>query len=235
MNIKDIQRELKNKGFDPGDIDGIWGRRSIAAVKAFQQARGLDVDGIAGPETMSALFPPGAASAGVAARNNDAPLVWFEEALALIGTEEQPGPGSNERIIKWAKDCNIDYDSDDIPWCGLFVAHCIALTLPDELLPPGPLGARNWLKFGLPCDPVQGAVLVFWRDDKNGPFGHVGFYRSEDAEAFHVIGGNQSDMVNTCRVAKTRLLGARWPRTAASFRGQTLVAAATGDLSHNEA
>ena len=234
VNIKDIQKELKVKGFDPGDIDGIWGRRSITAVRAFQKARGLGVDGVVGPETIRALFPPATASSIAVASNSSVPLVWFEQALALVGTKEQSGSGSNERIIQWAKGCNIDYDSDDIPWCGLFVAHCIGSTLPDELLPNSPLGARSWLKFGQPCDPVQGSVVVFWRGNKNGALGHVGFYRSEDTEAYHVLGGNQSDMVNTCRVARDRLLGARWPRTAATFRGETLLAEAIGNMSHNE-
>ena len=230
MDIKGIQQELKKQGFDPGAVDGIWGRRSIAAVKAFQTARGLEVDGVVGPQTMRALFPV-AAIAGA----GSAPLVWFEEALALIGTAEQPGPGSNERLIQWAKGCNIDYKDDDIPWCGLFVAHCVGATLPDELLPSIPLLARSWLRFGQPCDPVRGAVLVFWRGEKNGGSGHVGFYRSQDDEAFHVLGGNQSNMVNTTRIAKERLLGARWPRTAASIRGETLLAQGVGTLSHNEA
>ncbi len=105
-------------------------------------------------------------------------------------------------MIRWATDLNIDDKDDDIAWCGLFVAHCVGSTLPEEPLPAGVLGARNWRKFGDHCDPMQGAVLVFWRGDRNGSLGHVGFYRSEDAEAYHVLGGNQSNAVNTTRVGK---------------------------------
>jgi uncharacterized protein (TIGR02594 family) len=153
-----------------------------------------------------------------------------------LGTKEKSGPESNQTIIAWAKDCKIDYNSDDIPWCGLFVAHCVAATLPEEPLPNGPLGARNWRKFGTSCEPVQGAVLVFWRGSKNGTLGHVGFYRSEDDKAYHVLGGNQSDSVSTCRVGKDRLLDARWPLTAASVKGAKVQRAGSGEpLSHNEA
>jgi uncharacterized protein (TIGR02594 family) len=238
MNILEIQTALKKQGFDPGDLDGEWGRRTIAALKAFQQARRLTVDGIAGPKTLAVLFGSGAGGASAAAPSTApiaGPLVWFEEALRLVGTNEKLGPGSNETIIHWAKDCNIDYKSDDIPWCGLFVSHCIAATLPEEPLPNAPLGARSWRKFGAPSKPVQGAVLVFWRDNKNGPFGHVGFYRGEDDDAYHVLGGNQSDSVSTCRISKSRLLDARWPRTAASLTGQVVLADGNGVLSHNEA
>lgn len=236
MDIAAIQRALKAQGFDPGPIDGIWGRRTIAAVKAFQQARGLEVDGIVGPATTRALSG-GAAPAPAPGGGGPAspPLVWFEEAIRLIGTKEQPGAGSNPTLINWARDLNIDYPDDDIPWCGLFVAHCIGATLPAEPLPTGPLTARNWRKLGDHCEPVQGAVLVFWREDPAGPLGHVGFYRAEDDESYHVLGGNQSDMVNTARVGKDRLLEARWPRTASSLRGKKVIAAGSGPLSHDEA
>ena len=234
MDIKAIQQALKDQGFDPGDIDGVWGRRTVAAVKAFQTARGLEVDGIVGPMTAKALAPAGG-SGPAPGGGGSQPLVWFEEALRLVGTKEQPGAGSNPTLINWARNLNIDYKDDDIPWCGLFVAHCIGATLPEEPLPNIPLRARAWRELGDHCDPVEGAVLVFWRDDPQGPLGHVGFYRGEDDDSYHVLGGNQSDMVNTARVGKERLLEARWPHSAASLRGKKVIATGSGPLSHNEA
>jgi uncharacterized protein (TIGR02594 family) len=238
MTILEIQTALKKAGFDPGDLDGIWGRQTIAAVKAFQQARKLEVDGIVGPATAAALGGQaggaGAPSGGQGSQSGT-PLVWFEEALRLIGTKEKPGAGSNPELIHWAEQCDIDYKSDDIPWCGLFVAHCIASTLPDEPLPKTPLLARSWLNFGTELKPPgKGAVLVFWRGSRTASTGHVAFYRGEDKDAYHVLGGNQSDSVSTCRIAKNRLLGARWPRTAASLKGEQVVAEGKGKLSHDE-
>jgi len=40
---------------DPLKVDGNFGRRTRTAVRAFQQLHGLTVDGIAGPETVSAI------------------------------------------------------------------------------------------------------------------------------------------------------------------------------------
>jgi uncharacterized protein (TIGR02594 family) len=238
MNIVDIQTRLLELGFNPGEIDGIWGRQTIAAVKLFQTTRGLKPDGIVGPLTARVL----SGKSLVPDPKEDKPettlrppLVWYEAAQSLAGTKEKVGPGSNPEIIAWAKDCNIDYRSDDIPWCGLFVAHCVGSTLPEEGLPKNPLGARNWQQFGQACKPMKGAILVFWRGKPKGVFGHVGFYRSEDKDAYHVLGGNQNDSVNVCRVAKSRLLAARWPRTAASLSGEVVVAKGKGALSHNEA
>ena len=56
MNTREIQLALQAKGFDPGPIDGVRGRMTIAAVKAFQAANSLVVDGIVGPRTSAALF-----------------------------------------------------------------------------------------------------------------------------------------------------------------------------------
>jgi peptidoglycan hydrolase-like protein with peptidoglycan-binding domain len=112
MTILDIQTALNKRGFNPGDVDGVWGRRTMLAVKGFQQARGLKPDGAVGPLTLQALT----GSTGVAAAVGEvAPLVWYEEALNLVGTEEDKSVRSNPEILKWAKDLDIDYKDDDIP------------------------------------------------------------------------------------------------------------------------
>jgi len=50
-----LQNLLLERGFDPGPIDGIFGDKTEAAVKAFQEANGLEVDGVVGPKTWLAL------------------------------------------------------------------------------------------------------------------------------------------------------------------------------------
>src|SRR5690606_9660117 len=106
------------------------------------------------------------------------------------------------------------YPDDETPWCGLFVAHCVAATLPDEPLPGNPLGARNWLKFGIACPPQRGALLVFSRPGAAWS-GYVGFHAAEDAGACRELVGNQSIAFSVSRIARARRLGARWPSTVA--------------------
>ncbi|MFP5503229.1 MAG: peptidoglycan-binding protein [Candidatus Sericytochromatia bacterium] len=53
--VKKLQERLKALGFDPGAADGIFGPKTLAAVKAFQQAKGLEVDGVVGKQTWGAL------------------------------------------------------------------------------------------------------------------------------------------------------------------------------------
>lgn len=53
--VRNLQTKLKNAGFDPGGIDGIYGKNTAAAVTEYQKANKLKVDGIAGPQTLGSL------------------------------------------------------------------------------------------------------------------------------------------------------------------------------------
>lgn len=53
--VAKLQQLLRRAGFHPGVIDGYFGSKTLAAVKAFQRARGLKVDGYVGPITWGAL------------------------------------------------------------------------------------------------------------------------------------------------------------------------------------
>ena len=54
-DVRRLQLALKEQGYDPGQIDGIYGKKTERAVRRFQRANGLKVDGIAGKQTQFAL------------------------------------------------------------------------------------------------------------------------------------------------------------------------------------
>lgn len=56
-DVKNVQEALKQLGYDLSKYgsDGLIGSETTAAIKAFQQAKGLSVDGIVGPNTVKAL------------------------------------------------------------------------------------------------------------------------------------------------------------------------------------
>ncbi len=54
-NIKAVQTRLKALGYYKISVDGIWGPKTRAAVKAFQKDYGLVQDGIVGSKTEKAL------------------------------------------------------------------------------------------------------------------------------------------------------------------------------------
>ena len=53
--VTTLQNALNEAGYDCGKVDGIFGKNTQAAVKAFQKAKGLTVDGIVGRNTWTAL------------------------------------------------------------------------------------------------------------------------------------------------------------------------------------
>lgn len=54
-DTKEVQTRLKKWGYYTGNIDGINGPKTIAAVKAFQKKYGLTQDGIVGPLTAAKM------------------------------------------------------------------------------------------------------------------------------------------------------------------------------------
>lgn len=58
--VRDIQDRLAALGFEPGtDKRSLFGEGTAAAVTEFQKAKGLDVDGIVGPDTWRSLYEAG--------------------------------------------------------------------------------------------------------------------------------------------------------------------------------
>ena len=53
--VKDLQQKLTDLDFLNDKVDGKFGKKTQAAVKAFQKERGLTTDGIAWPQTLYAL------------------------------------------------------------------------------------------------------------------------------------------------------------------------------------
>lgn len=57
-DVKKLQQSLVAAGYDVGTagVDGIYGNATAAAVKKYQQDKGLAVDGIAGEQTLGSLY-----------------------------------------------------------------------------------------------------------------------------------------------------------------------------------
>lgn len=57
--VSDIQDRLSALGYEADDPRGEFGEQTGAAVRSFQRDRGLDADGILGPDTWRALYEAG--------------------------------------------------------------------------------------------------------------------------------------------------------------------------------
>ena len=68
--VRQIQTKLKNWGYYNGSVDGIYGSKTVEAVKYFQRKNGLTADGVAGSKTLSAMGINNSGSSGATASND---------------------------------------------------------------------------------------------------------------------------------------------------------------------
>ena len=212
--IKKMQMELKRLGFDPQGIDGVMGKNTAKAVQAFMRATfgttfGVTVE----KDGTMAIHGPHVSDLPTTQSPLKTSLPWMQVAIRHMGLHEDHDRTALIQFLR--SDGATIGDPSKFPWCGDFVQTCIKTSLPTEpfngLVAANPYLARNWQSFGKPCIPSPGAVMVFWRGSKVGPYGHVAFYVGEDATSYFVLGGNQSNKVSITRLDKDRLLGAFWP------------------------
>lgn len=240
--IEWAQTRLVAHGFNPGIVDGVWGRNTLAATLEFQSARGLPATGTLNEATVTALrAAPGPANIvqEVTAQAADVPeqnlldhFPWMSLALRKKGLHEGRDNAYLSEFLK--SDGKTLGDPAKLPWCGDFVETCVAVTMPSAIIPTNPYLARNWLQFGATVDPCFGSILVFWRGSRSGTSGHVGFYYSEDDDNYHVLGGNQSNSVSVTSLAKNRFLGARLPNVGGPFPRQVVTSDAGWQITTNE-
>ncbi|MFK7942532.1 MAG: peptidoglycan-binding protein [Paracoccaceae bacterium] len=257
-----VQTRLLVHDFNPGPVDGIWGRNSMNALRQFQEAKQLKPNAEINRATEAALraapywqqpeapvilpAQPGLAEAPVSpsksaqATTTETPerdlidfFPWMAMAMRKKGMHEKRDNVDLRKFLK--SDGKTLGDPARLPWCGDFVETCVALCLPEAVLPTNPYLARNWQKFGRTVDPCFGTILVFWRGSISGTSGHVGFYYSEDNTHYHVLGGNQSNAVTVSKIAKKRLLSAQLPTVGGPYPRKIVKSAADFKITTNEA
>ncbi|MFE8601182.1 peptidoglycan-binding domain-containing protein [Archangium violaceum] len=94
-SVKTLQQALANAGFSPGAVDGQFGPKTAAAVKAFQNAKGLVADGIVGPKTWAKLTaaPAGGATPTLKQGATGASVTNLQKLLAQHGFNPGPADG----------------------------------------------------------------------------------------------------------------------------------------------
>ncbi len=79
--VKTMQQKLKNWGYYTGAVDGIFGSKTLAAVKYFQRKNGLVVDGIVGAKTFAALGMSSGTSSGTTSSYSDSDLMLLARLI----------------------------------------------------------------------------------------------------------------------------------------------------------
>lgn len=101
--VKSLQQRLIDLGYMKGSATGYYGDVTFAAVKAFQKAHGLSVDGVAGKATQQALYgnaTPGGGSSG---------------GGASLGAGKMAGPATSKvKLLHWFNEVKPNIANGDI-------------------------------------------------------------------------------------------------------------------------
>ncbi|NLV21345.1 MAG: hypothetical protein GXY49_05105 [Syntrophomonadaceae bacterium] len=81
-----LQQTLNTQGYWCGEADGIFGPKTYAAVIKFQRAKGLDVDGIVGPNTKAALGLNDNKTATTITPSRDGSSIYRGRTLTMTAT-----------------------------------------------------------------------------------------------------------------------------------------------------
>jgi len=135
--VNELQRKLKAAGFDPGPIDGDFGPRTEAAVKAFQRSRGIGVDGVVGPQTWGKLGGV-SGSSGSASTGGSGPLL-------RQGNRGEPVAALQRRL----QQLGFDPGSVDGDFGPKTLSAVKAFQRSRGLEADGVVGPRTWNKLGI--------------------------------------------------------------------------------------
>lgn len=86
-NVRSYQQALKDKGYDPGPIDGIHGPRTSAAVREYQKKEGMTVTGRLDDDSMGRLSGTGTVRTG---SDGTAPATTSPSASPSTGQTQIP-------------------------------------------------------------------------------------------------------------------------------------------------
>lgn len=130
-------------------------------------------------------------------RSKRTPYQVAREEL-LRGVAEYPGPADNPRIRLYHSTTSGGAAPDEVSWCSSFVNFCVEQA---GMIGTDSKAARSWHNNGwghaVPSSEWQeGDIIVFWRGEKQGWMGHVGFLVDWQGSAPEVLGGNQGNRVS---------------------------------------
>lgn len=130
-DVIQVQERLRDLGFYRGAIDGIYGPATEAAVKKFQEQKGLKADGIVGPYTYQVFYPGYAGSWGdiqitVDVEQRVLRLTNGEKVIktypVAVGKPETPTPLGNWTIVQKVKNPGGPFGARwmrlSVPWGG---------------------------------------------------------------------------------------------------------------------
>jgi hypothetical protein len=147
--IAAIQARLNVLGANPPlTVDGISGPMTVAAIKAFQQSKGLTPDGIVGPLTLAALGMNGGSTL-----TPTIPTTTSGGIAAVRGLETKSDAFKN-KLMQVAQSLGISVD-----WLATVMSFETAGTFSPSIQNPGPTKATGLIQFTSPTATTLGTSL----------------------------------------------------------------------------
>ena len=195
-HVREIQTRLNQNGAGLS-VDGVFGPRTDAAVRAFQSRRRLTVDGIVGPNTWAALSGSGGGNPPPA--NSASAEAIIRRARGEMGVAEDPRGSNRTKYGTW-------YGMNGQPWCAIFVSWVffqegMPLSFSTQkgfsYTPSGVAGFKSRGQWKT-SSPRPGDVVFF--NFGGGRVNHVGIVESVNGDgSVNTIEGNSSDRVSPRR------------------------------------
>ena len=110
---KALQQDLADAGYYEGEVDGVYGPETVAAVQSLQEANGLPQTGALDKATEAALRSELAAAGGIAAQEAMASTAALQQTLKLAGYWDGPVDGQwsdelTEALKKFQEDLGVE-------------------------------------------------------------------------------------------------------------------------------
>jgi len=113
--VKDLQGALKILGFDPGPVDGVFGQQTENAVRQFQQAREIPVDGVVGRVTWINIDEADQSHPVLTLGSTGLPVRRLQSRMSAVGfdmggVDGRFGPRTEAAVRKLQQDSNLTVD-----------------------------------------------------------------------------------------------------------------------------
>lgn len=172
MNIKIVQQTLNRQGFGPLGVDGVAGPKTVSAITAFQQKKGILATGHMDPVTFAQMFPPVVINGSTLKDRAE------QYALSKEGVMEATGQNDGPEVETFLASVGL---GKGFSWCMAFMYWCtnraaIDLGIKNPLVRTGGV-LEQWHRFtGQKIDAHDGVAKIgdIFIIDHGGGHGHTG-------------------------------------------------------------
>ncbi len=194
-DVKMLQEQLVDLGYlSEGEVDRVYGEKTIEAVKAFQKRNGLSADGKAGEKTLEKLYSDGAKISKALEERQKAEEKAQKEkekkeaaaaATKKTGKTATPTPKKDTKVDKFIKAANSKIGCEYVLGdkgpntfdCSGFVYYCLkqAGVSTIRMNAAGFSRVSRWKNVTKISDLQKGDIL-FFKSDSSSTVSHCGIY-----------------------------------------------------------